>query len=189
MKPFLNQLIRLTSIRRLLAAAFLSLAVTAAAQVPNILNYQSRIALRRVNFVGAGQFKFALADGGTTTTPTTRAAAGTAVVTSGFVTSITLRVGYTSAPSVTIRGGGGISATATTTVSGGAVTHATASKGTSRFPSCALALASDHQTETLSGMMPARLSPRISAIGQLWRQTSASSAIPTRKGIAKAVAA
>ena len=174
MNPFLTQPMKLTSIRRLLGAAFLSLAVTAAAQVPNILNYQGRIAVRGVNFDGTGQFKFALVDGGTTTTPTTtpttRTATGTAVVTSGFVTS---------APSVTTTVGGGSGATAT----------AIASKATSRFPTCALAHASDHQTETLSGMMPARLSPRISVIGQLWRQTSASSAIPTRKGLAKAVAA
>ena len=170
MNPFLTHPMKLTSIRRLLATAFLALAVTAAAQVPNILNYQGRIAVRGVNFDGTGLFKFALMDGGTTTTPTTRTATGTAVVTSGFVTS---------APSVTTTVGGGSGATAT----------AIASKATSRFPTCALALASDHQTETLSGMMPARLSPRISAIGQLWRQTSASSAIPTKKGLAKAVAA
>jgi len=168
MNPFLTHPMKLTSIRRLLATAFLALAVTAAALVPNILNYQGLIAVRGVNFDGTGLFKFALMDGGTTTTPTTRTA--TAVVTSGFVTS---------APSVTTTVGGGSGATAT----------AIASKATSRFPTCALALASDHQTETLSGMMPARLSPRISAIGQLWRQTSASSAIPTRKGLAKAVAA
>jgi hypothetical protein len=170
MNPFLTHPMKLTSIRRLLATAFLALAVTAAALVPNILNYQGLIAVRGVNFDGTGLFKFALMDGGTTTTPTTRTATGTAVVTSGFVTS---------APSVTTTVGGGSGATAT----------AIASKATSRFPTCALALASDHQTETLSGMMPARLSPRISAIGQLWRQTSASSAIPTRKGLAKAVAA
>jgi len=168
MNPFLTHPMKLTSIRRLLATAFLALAVTAAALVPNILNYQGLIAVRGVNFDGTGLFKFALMDGGTTTTPTTRTA--TAVVTSGFVTS---------APSVTTTVGGGSGATAT----------AIASKATSRFPTCALALASDHQTETLSGMMPARLSPRISAIGQLWRQRSASSAIPTRKGLAKAVAA
>jgi hypothetical protein len=116
---------KLTSIRRLLAAAFLALTVTAAAQVPNILNYQGRIAVRGVNFDGTGQFKFALVDGGTTTTPTTRTATGTAVVTSGFVTSITLTdggAGYTSAPVVTITGGGGNGATATATVSGGTVT-------------------------------------------------------------------
>jgi hypothetical protein len=96
--------------------------------VPNILNYQGRIAVRGVNFDGTGQFKFALVDGGTTTTPETRTATGTAVVTSGFVTSITLAdggAGYTSAPVVTITGGGGSGATATAAVSGGAVTGLT----------------------------------------------------------------
>lgn len=108
-----------------IVGAALLLTSTAIAQVPNILNYQGRIAVRGVNFDGTGQFKFALVDGGTTTTPTTRTATGTAVVTSGFVTSITLTdggEGYTSAPSVTITGGGGGGATATATVSGGAVT-------------------------------------------------------------------
>ena len=128
MNPFLTHPMKLTSIRRLLAAAFLSLAVTAAAQVPNILNYQGRIAVRGVNFDGTGQFKFALVDGGTTTMPETRTATGTAVVTSGFVTSINLTdggAGYTSAPVVNITGGGGSGAAATATMSGGAVTGLT----------------------------------------------------------------
>jgi hypothetical protein len=74
MNPFLTHPMKLTSIRRLLATAFLALAVSAAALVPNILNYQSRIALRGVNFDGTGQSKFDLVDGGTTTTPETRIA-------------------------------------------------------------------------------------------------------------------
>jgi hypothetical protein len=97
---------------------------TTVAQVPNILNYQGRIAVRGVNFDGTGQFKFALVDGGTTTTPATRTATGAAVITSGFVTSITSTdggAGYSSAPLVTITGGGGNGATATATLSGGAV--------------------------------------------------------------------
>ncbi len=98
---------------------------TAIAQTPNILNYQGRIAVRGVNFDGNGQFKFALVDGGTTTTPATRTASGTAVITSGFVTSITLidgGVGYTSAPTVTLTGGGGSGASATASLIDGAVT-------------------------------------------------------------------
>jgi hypothetical protein len=96
-----------------------------AAQAPNILNYQGRIAVRGVNFEGNGQFKFALVDGGTITTPATRTATGTAVITSGFVTSITLidgGVGYTSTPTVTLTGGGGSGATATASLVDGAVT-------------------------------------------------------------------
>jgi hypothetical protein len=95
------------------------------AQVPNILNYQGRIAVRGVNFDGNGQFKFALVDGGTTTTPATRTATGTAVINSGFVTSITLidgGVGYTSEPTVTLTGGGGSGANATASLVDGAVT-------------------------------------------------------------------
>ena len=48
----------------LLLAAFL-LAVSAPAQVPQLLNYQGRVAVDSVNFQGTGQFKFALvnADG------------------------------------------------------------------------------------------------------------------------------
>ena len=98
---------------------------TAIAQAPNILNYQGRIAVRGVNFDGNGQFKFALVDGGTTTTPATRTATGTAVINSGFVTSITLidgGVGYTAAPTVTITDGGGSGATATASLVDGAVT-------------------------------------------------------------------
>jgi hypothetical protein len=96
-----------------------------AAQAPNILNYQGRIAVRGVNFEGNGQFKFALVDGGTTTTPATRMATGTAVINSGFVTSITLLdggVGYTSTPTVTFTDGGGSGATATASLVDGAVT-------------------------------------------------------------------
>lgn len=95
------------------------------AQVPNIFNYQGRIAVQGVNFDGSGQFKFALVDGGTTTTPAARTATGTAVITSEFVTSITLTdggAGYTSDPSVTITGGGGSGAMAIATVNGGEVT-------------------------------------------------------------------
>ena len=98
------------------------------AQAPNILNYQGRIAVRGVNFDGIGQFKFALVDGGTTTTPIARTATGTAVITSSFVTSITVSdggAGYTGAPSVTLTGGGGSGATATASVVNGVVTSFT----------------------------------------------------------------
>lgn len=54
-------------IRSILGAALLLIS-TAIAQVPNILNYQGRIAVRGVNFDGAGQFKFALVNNGGTTT-------------------------------------------------------------------------------------------------------------------------
>ena len=44
------------------------LASAAQAQVPNILNYQGRIAVGAVNFDGAGQFKFALVNANASTT-------------------------------------------------------------------------------------------------------------------------
>jgi len=95
------------------------------AQVPNILNYQGRIAVRGVPFEGTGQFKFALVNGGTVTTPAARTATASAVVNSGFVTSVTVvdgGAGYVTAPIVTISGGGGNGATAVANVTDGAVT-------------------------------------------------------------------
>jgi hypothetical protein len=116
---------KINSILQCILISALLISKAAVAQVPNILNYQGRIAVRGVNFDGNGQFKFALVDGGTTTTPVTRTATGTAVNNSGFVTSITLidgGVGYTSAPTVTLTGGGGSGATATASLVDGAVT-------------------------------------------------------------------
>jgi hypothetical protein len=58
--------IAMTTLR--IASALFALALTAAAQVPQLLNYQGRVAVDSVNFDGAGLFKFALvdADGATT---------------------------------------------------------------------------------------------------------------------------
>jgi len=95
------------------------------AQVPNILNYQGRIAVRGVPFEGTGQFKFALVNGGTVTTPAARTAIASAVVNSGFVTSVTVvdgGAGYATSPTVTISGGGGNGATAVANVTDGEVT-------------------------------------------------------------------
>lgn len=117
-----------THIISLIFGSVVSLVTLASAQVPNILSYQGRIVAGGVNFDGTGQFKFALVDDGTTTTPTTRNASGTAVVNSGFITGITVTdggVGYNSIPTVTITGGGGSGATATAVISGGAVTEFT----------------------------------------------------------------
>ena len=117
-----NRLIQFVLISALLISK------AAVSQIPNILNYQGRIAVRGMNFDGTGQFKFALVDGGTTTTPIARTATGTAVITSSFVTSITVSdggAGYTGAPSVTLTGGGGSGATATASVVNGVVTSFT----------------------------------------------------------------
>ncbi len=55
-----------TSPHRLVSLVFVSLGLLINplhAQVPNILNYQSRVAVGTVNFDGSGQFKFALVNG------------------------------------------------------------------------------------------------------------------------------
>ena len=65
-------------------------------------------------------------------------ATGTAVLTSGSVSSITLGsggTGYASAPAVSITGGGGTGATATATVSGGVVTGFTVTAGGTGYTS------------------------------------------------------
>ena len=58
MYPFIAQ----TYLLLVLASAALH------AQVPQLINYQGRVAVGKVNFDGPGQFKFALADAGGTTT-------------------------------------------------------------------------------------------------------------------------
>ncbi len=109
----------------LLAAALLCIPATA--QVPQLLNYQGRVAVGGLNFDGTGQFKFALVDGGTNTS---RQATAAPVVTVGFITSVTVidgGAGYTSAPTATVRDikGGGSGARLRPEVSGGAVTAIT----------------------------------------------------------------
>ena len=49
------------------------------AQVPNLLNYQGRVAVGTTNFNGTGQFKFALVTGTTATPPTVWSNNGTSV--------------------------------------------------------------------------------------------------------------
>ncbi|MDE3066308.1 MAG: tail fiber domain-containing protein [Verrucomicrobiota bacterium] len=96
--------------------------------------YQGRVLDSGTNFTGAGQFKFALV----TSTNTSQPATANATVTSGFVTSIAVvngGSGYTTAPAVTISGGGGSGATATATLSGGAVTGITVNNAGSGYTS------------------------------------------------------
>lgn len=65
-------------------------------------------------------------------------ATGTAVLTSGAVSSITINSGgsgYTSAPTITISGGGGTGATATATLTGSSVTAITITAGGSGYTS------------------------------------------------------
>lgn len=59
----------LCRLRRIMRIALLLLAVSALyAQVPQLLNYQGRVAVDSVNFEGTGQFKFALVNADGTTT-------------------------------------------------------------------------------------------------------------------------
>lgn len=117
--------------RRWLAAAALIAALAACAtalldaEVPQLINHQGRIAVGGTNFNGSGQFKFALVDGGIENSVQ---ATATATIEATLVTTITVTnsgAGYTSAPAVTISGGGGSGATATANVSGGSVVSIT----------------------------------------------------------------
>src|SRR5260370_42238959 len=86
--------------------------------------YQGRVTANGAIFTGTGRFKFALV----TSANASQQATATANLTGNFVTSITVvngGSGYTSAPTVTITGGGGSGASATASVSGGAVTGIT----------------------------------------------------------------
>ncbi len=83
--------------------------------------FQGRVTSGGTNFTGQGGFKFALVTG----TNTSRQATATASLTGQFVTSYTVTDGgngYTTAPGVTVSGGGGSGATAAATVAGGVVT-------------------------------------------------------------------
>ena len=55
-------------LRCMLAIAALAFSTTLHAQVPQLINYQGRVAVGGVNFEGTGQFKFALVNAGGTTT-------------------------------------------------------------------------------------------------------------------------
>ena len=44
------------------------IAQSVSADVPHLLNYQGRVAVSGTNFDGTGQFKFALVNGGSSTT-------------------------------------------------------------------------------------------------------------------------
>lgn len=92
----------------ILLAMVLALAVTIAAQVPSMLNYQGRIAVNGVNFSGTGQFKFALintngsqsfwSNDGTSSAGSQPAAAVSIPVNSGIYN---VRLGDTTLPNMT----------------------------------------------------------------------------------------
>ncbi|MDZ4287760.1 MAG: hypothetical protein U0984_07370, partial [Prosthecobacter sp.] len=54
--------------KRVVALVIVALAGVLHAQVPQIINYQGRVAVNGVNFDGSGQFKFALINATGTTT-------------------------------------------------------------------------------------------------------------------------
>ncbi|MEN3940926.1 hypothetical protein WJU23_06515 [Prosthecobacter sp. SYSU 5D2] len=119
---------RLAPLAKKLSSLLFCLAVShsLSAQVPQVLSYQGRVISAGINFDGAGKFKFALVDGGMSSLPGARVATATAVVTSGFVTSIVVNdggSGYQSAPAVSLAGGEGAGASASAIVSGGQVTQ------------------------------------------------------------------
>ncbi len=90
--------------------------------VPQLMNYQGRVAMDGVNHDGPGWFKFALVDGGT---DQSRTAAATAVISgTGRVSDVVLTdggKGYVTPPVITF-GGTGTGAAATAVLTGDAVT-------------------------------------------------------------------
>ncbi len=114
----------------------LSAAVGALAQVPSIINYQGRLSAGGTNvFNGAGQFKFALVNGGTNLN---WQATAVATVSGGFLTVITVTDGghgYAETPGVTITDATGSNAVATAQLTGGAVSSVTVSKPGAHYSS------------------------------------------------------
>ncbi len=111
---------------RLILLAALLAATALHASIPDAIPYQGRITANGVNFTGTGQFKFAIYQHATGNyTP----AATTAVVNSGFITSVTIvsgGSGYSAAGvTVSFTGGGGNGATATASVANGAISGVT----------------------------------------------------------------
>src|SRR5436190_1061903 len=110
-----------TNQRIILLLSFVLSSILVCAQVPQLLNYQGRIAVNGTNFTGSGKFKFALIDGGKNNA---RSASATATISGGFLTIVNIAdggFGYTSPPTVTATGGGGSNAVLSATISGGSV--------------------------------------------------------------------
>jgi hypothetical protein len=106
-----------------IALVLLSGAVATMAQVPQLLNYQGRIAVNGTNFTGTGQFKFALISAGTNASVQ---ATASGIVSYGFLVHITVNnggSGYSTPPAVTVTDSTGTGATANAQISGGVVTN------------------------------------------------------------------
>lgn len=113
---------------------FLLTVLPLAAQVPQMLNYQGRVAVNGAAFTGMGQFRFSLVDGGNHAgVPATARAR----LTNGFVTSVDIGdqgAGFPSAPAISFSGGGGGSgAAAVATVTGGSLTAITVTNAGSGY--------------------------------------------------------
>ena len=126
-----------TQIVRLIFGSVISLVTLASAQVPQMINYQGRVAVGdpAVNFDGTGLFRFALVNSGINSS---QQATGTAVRTGGFITSVSVTnggSGYASAPTVSFSGGGGVGAEATAIISGDAVTSIVVTNAGSEYTS------------------------------------------------------
>jgi len=126
----------------LAAMVSLSGAFAALAQVPQLINYQGRIAVNGTNFTGTGQFKFALI---TASTNASVPATATGNVSFGFLVNIALTgggSGYTTPPTVTITDSTGNGANAYAQISSGLVTNivvTSAGSGYSASPSITIA--------------------------------------------------
>ena len=113
-----------THVISLIFGSAVSLVTLASAQVPQMINYQGRVAVGdpAVNFDGTGEFRFALVNGGINSS---QQATGTAARFLDFIFSVSVTnggSGYASAPTVSISGGGGAGAEAIAIISGDAVT-------------------------------------------------------------------
>ncbi len=103
---------------------WLALTASLLAQVPQLINYQGRVAVGGANFDGLGRFKFALLRAEDTAI---RATASTQVA-FGFIVNYSVTSGgsgYTVPPQVTITDSTGFGAVATANISGGAVVSIT----------------------------------------------------------------
>lgn len=104
-----------------LSTTFALACAAAFAGMPPTLHYQGKVTVDGQPFDGTGLFQFALVDDGT---ENVRPARATAIVTNGFVTSVTVDDagnGYDAAPRVSLDGGGGSGAEAVAFVEDGRV--------------------------------------------------------------------